>query len=96
LYSLFSVSCFLTFFISGLTSFVFEILKLSTLGSAVVSVILTAFFALVNLGVTFLTTFLIFFEIIFLAFLTFLALTTFFLETFFFHFFVCFAFKDFL
>jgi len=52
LYSLFSVSCFLTFFISGLTSFVFEILKLSTLGSAVVSVILAAFFVLVNLGVT--------------------------------------------
>ena len=34
MYSLFSVSCFLTFFISGLTSFVFEILKLSTFGSS--------------------------------------------------------------
>jgi len=96
LYSLFSVSCFLTFFISGLTSFVFEILKLSTFGSVVVSVILTAFFALVNLGVTFLTTFLIFFEIIFLAFLTFLAFYNLLFRNFFFHFFVCFAFKDFL
>ena len=33
LYSLFSVSCFFTFLISGLTSFVFDILKLSVLVS---------------------------------------------------------------
>ena len=55
MYSLFSVSCFLTFFISGLTSLVFEILKLSTFVSAAVSTTLTVFLVLVNLGLTFLT-----------------------------------------
>ena len=71
MYSLFSVSCFLTFFISGLTSFVFEILKLSTFDSAAVSEIFSFFFVLVFLGEIFLTIFLVFFEIIFLVFLAF-------------------------
>ena len=71
MYSLFSVSCFLTFFISGLTSFVFEILKFSTFGSPAVSATLTVFFVLVILGEIFLTIFLIFFEIVLLAFLAF-------------------------
>ena len=39
MYSLFSVSCFLTFFISGFTSLVLEILRLSTFGSIAVETV---------------------------------------------------------
>ena len=92
MYSLFSVSCFLTFLISGLTSLLLEILKLSTFGTSFNSVFLRVFLTFINLVGIFFTTTLVFFVFIFLVFLTlalttFLALDTFLVTTFFFAFF---------
>ena len=52
LYSLFSVSCFFTFLISGLTSLLLEILKLSVLISVFSSTGFTDFLIAVIFGLT--------------------------------------------